>query len=93
MGVPTSEVGYTPAMSSREDLELCKDMWWHWTKKKSPISLCNGFATQSFELFLRKNKEIIDKTNILRGSEVKRGHSNMKHQVHAFQLRRLKVNL
>jgi len=35
MGVPTSEVGYTPAMSRREDHEVHKDMWWHWTKIKT----------------------------------------------------------
>jgi len=33
MGVPTSEVGYTPVMPRREDHEVRKDMWWHWTKK------------------------------------------------------------
>jgi len=33
MGVPTSEVGYTPAMPRREDHEVHKDMWWHWTKE------------------------------------------------------------
>jgi len=27
MGVPTSEVGYTPAMPRREDREVHKDMW------------------------------------------------------------------
>jgi len=27
MGVPTSEVGYTPAMPRREDHEVHKDMW------------------------------------------------------------------
>jgi hypothetical protein len=32
MGVPTSEVGYTAAMARREDHEVHKDMWWHWTK-------------------------------------------------------------
>ena len=33
MGVPTSEVGYTAAMSRREDHEVHKDMWWgHWTE-------------------------------------------------------------
>ena len=31
MGVPTSEVGYTAAMPRREDHEVHKDMWWHWT--------------------------------------------------------------
>jgi len=35
MGVPTSEVGYTPAMPRREDHEVHRDMWWHWTKKKN----------------------------------------------------------
>ena len=34
MGVPTPEVGYTAAMPRREDNEVHKDMWWHWTKKK-----------------------------------------------------------
>ena len=34
MGVPTSEVGYTAAMPRREDHEVHKDTWWHWTKKK-----------------------------------------------------------
>jgi len=27
MGVPNSEVGYTPAMPRREDHEVHKDMW------------------------------------------------------------------
>jgi len=30
MGIPTSEVNYTPAMPRREDHEVHKDMWWHW---------------------------------------------------------------
>jgi len=34
MDVPDSEVGYTPAISRREDHEVHKDMGWHWTKKK-----------------------------------------------------------
>jgi len=29
MGVPASEVCYTPAMPRREDHEVHKDMWWH----------------------------------------------------------------
>ena len=33
MGVPTSEVRYTPAMPRREDNEVHIDMWWHWTQK------------------------------------------------------------
>jgi len=35
MGVPTPEVGYTPAMPRREGHEIHKAMWWHWTKKTS----------------------------------------------------------
>ena len=35
MGVPTSEVGYTPAMPRRKKYEVQKDMWWYWTKKKT----------------------------------------------------------
>jgi len=31
---PTSEVGYTAAMPRREDHEVHKDMWGHWTKEK-----------------------------------------------------------
>ena len=30
MGVPNSEVGYTAAMSRREDHEVPKGMGWHW---------------------------------------------------------------
>ena len=37
MGVPTSEVGYTPAMPRREDYEVHKDMWGHWKKNYPPI--------------------------------------------------------
>jgi len=37
MGVPTSEVGYTPAMPRRKDYEVHKDTWWHWTKKSDNI--------------------------------------------------------
>jgi len=35
MGVANSEVGYTPAMPRRGDHEVHKDMWGHWTKKKT----------------------------------------------------------
>ena len=34
MGVPASEVGYTAVMPRREDHEVHKDMWGHWTNKK-----------------------------------------------------------
>jgi len=38
MGLPTSEVGCTPAIPWREDHEVHKDMWWwHWKKKKNLI--------------------------------------------------------
>jgi len=37
MGVPTSEVGYTPAMPRREDHEVHKDMWGV-GEKKIPLS-------------------------------------------------------
>jgi len=37
MGVATPEVGYTPAMPRREDHEVHKDMWGHWTKKKNLV--------------------------------------------------------
>ena len=49
MGVPTSEVGYTSAMSRREDHEVHKDMWGHWgggitypeTQYRTPYLLTN----------------------------------------------------
>jgi len=34
MGVPTSEVGYTIATTTRENHEVHKNMWWHWERKK-----------------------------------------------------------
>ena len=40
MGVPTSEVGYTPAMPRREDHEVHKDMWWHWTHTHTHTQNC-----------------------------------------------------
>jgi len=40
MGVPNSEVGYTPAMPRWEDHEVHKDMWWHWTTKQN-VCVCN----------------------------------------------------
>ena len=36
MVVPTSEVGYTPAMTRSKVHEVHKDVWWwHWTKIRS----------------------------------------------------------
>jgi len=37
MGVPTSEVGYIPAMPRREDHEALKDMWGHWRGEVSKV--------------------------------------------------------
>jgi len=34
MGVPASEVGYTPAMPRREDHEVHKGLWWHWERER-----------------------------------------------------------
>ena len=42
MGVPTSEVSYTSAMPRREDHEVHKDMWGHWTKKQLFLSFNLG---------------------------------------------------
>jgi len=47
MGVPTSEVGYTPAIPWREDHEVHKDMWWHWTKKKVLVFSSYGRGSSS----------------------------------------------
>jgi len=52
MGVPTSEIGYTPAMPRREDHEVHKDMWWHWTKKKierGSLSLTDVVVTTVYQ--------------------------------------------
>jgi len=38
MGVPTSEIGYNPAMPSREGHEVHKkDVWWHWEKHSETV--------------------------------------------------------
>ena len=47
MGVPDSEVGYTPAMPRREEHEAHKDMWWNWTKKKLVAS--NNWEMASYK--------------------------------------------
>jgi len=51
MGVPTSEVGYTPAMPRREDHEVHKDMWWHWTEKNIAF-MCLGWISEPTVTFL-----------------------------------------
>jgi len=54
MGVPTSEVSYTPAMPRTEDHEVHKDMWWHWGGKKyivdTDVYLNNVHKTHSYLL-------------------------------------------
>ena len=37
MGVPTSEVGYTVATTSRETTKVHKNMWWHWEREKKNL--------------------------------------------------------
>jgi len=56
MGVPTSEVGYTPAMPRREDHEVHKDMLWHWTKKIFPYRLKLKKYINLLIITFRKNK-------------------------------------
>jgi len=50
MVVPTSEVGYTPAMARREDHEVHKDMWWQWTHKN--IEIGGGKANTTCGYFI-----------------------------------------
>jgi len=45
MGFPTSEVGYTSAMPRREDHEVHKDMWGHWTPPLKTNLNYNGILT------------------------------------------------
>jgi hypothetical protein len=37
MGIPTSEVGYTSAITGRENMKSMMDMWWHWIYNKKII--------------------------------------------------------
>jgi len=37
MDVPTSEVGYTAAVSRREDHEVHEDMWWEKKVFRDPV--------------------------------------------------------
>ena len=56
MGVPTSEVGYTAAMPRREDHEVHKVMWWHWT---------NNISWQSVQWEQRCSKRTEDKAKLI----------------------------
>jgi len=55
MGVPTSEVGYTPAMPRREDHEVHKDMWWHWIKKKILVAWHQTKMSKKIQIKQREN--------------------------------------
>ena len=44
MGVPTSEVGYTPALPRREDQEVHKDMWGALGERKKKCFLWTWYA-------------------------------------------------
>jgi len=65
MGVPTSEVGYTSAMPSKEDHEVHKDMWGIGKKKFRHVrphekkSFPNGRIFIKFEIrfFFQKSSE------------------------------------
>jgi hypothetical protein len=37
MGVPTSEVGYTSAITGRGDHEVLRDMWWQWGREENTV--------------------------------------------------------
>jgi len=53
MGLPTSEVGYTPAMHGREDHEVHKDMWGiGLKKKKSNILVHDTHFTNVLTMFI-----------------------------------------
>jgi len=54
MGVPTSEVGYTPAMLRREDHEVHRDMWWHWTQKDLKESVKMAVSDSNKQLHTKR---------------------------------------
>ena len=59
MGVPTSAVGYTAAMSGREDHEVHKDMWWgHWGEKMFVPAVTHTRADR--KLILPKSEIILN---------------------------------
>jgi len=60
MGVPTSEVGYTAAMSRREDHEVHKDMWWHWTKKEIIVGLKLVLSPGTMVTTLPQHKNVLE---------------------------------
>jgi len=64
MGVPTSEVGYTPAMPRREDHEVHKDMWRHWGGE-----LKNKYSTTFKESTYLYHAEISGKYNLKKKTE------------------------
>jgi len=50
MGAPNSEVGYTSAMTRREDHEIHKDMWWHGGKKRIPYCGISKHVTAKIDI-------------------------------------------
>jgi len=50
MGVPTSEVCYTPAMPRREDHEVHKDMWGALDQKKKDEEIAYSKMMLSFDV-------------------------------------------
>jgi len=52
MGVPASEVGYTPAMPRREDHEVRKGHVEHWIKKKEKGERKKRSQLMSLEFFI-----------------------------------------
>jgi len=56
MGVPTSEFGYTLAMPRREDHEVHKDMWCHWTKKVLMLRQASWSSGQSLWLLIMRSR-------------------------------------
>jgi len=65
MGVPTSEVGYTSAMSRREDLEVHKDMWG--IEKKNILKTCTSQINLPFLYICTHNTQL--KTTVKKGDK------------------------
>jgi hypothetical protein len=51
MGIPTSEVGYTSAITRRETTKSMMDMWWHWIKKNFLVQDTENLVTLEVMLF------------------------------------------
>ena len=64
MGVPNSEVGYTPAMPRREDHEVHKDMWWHWGRGESNVPDDERIYPKHVELRIHQQNYFLDQVGI-----------------------------